>query len=326
MSWFDSHTLHPWSPLQNKSQCQCQPHLLAELQEKHGWSREINFLRVSRCHLHLRYLLGSLKKFGTTCSVRSDVQMLDKFNTLFFSICLCRFHNLCKLPMLKSFWIASGRIWNTTSTCKEMQIQIDLHKMLAFQNSIHTEKEHQRLTNKSKINKWTESIRSNRNIKMYHHNHHTTNCIYLDLPEVLQCSNCFHIFSHRLWRVTILYIFCGHRVWSSSRTFSSMRQSGSKATDLGWEEHNMHYMAGSLHSLSMSIHVYPCLPVYLVCFIQPSPTPNPSNKTSLPNLLYPILCICSILILSCLLVSSVIVSIGPSNPYPSISIYIHLYI
>ena len=160
---------------------------------------------------------------------------------------------------------------------------------------------------------------------MYHHNHHTTNCIYLDLPEVLQCSNCFHIFSHRLWRVTILYIFCGHRVWSSSRIFSSMRQSGSKATDLGWEEHNMHYMAGSLHSLSMSIHVYPCLPVYLVCFIQPSPTPNPSNKTSLPNLLYPILCICSILILSCLLVSSVIVSIGPSNPYPSISIYIHLY-
>jgi hypothetical protein len=131
--------------------------------------------------------------------------------------------------------------------------------MLAFQNSI-TEKEHQRLTNESKINTWTESIRSNRNIKMYHHNHHTTKCIYLDLPEVLQCSNCFQIFSHRLWRVTILYIFCGHRVWSSSRIFSSMRQSGSKATDLGWEEHNMHYMASSFHSLSMSMSTsLPCM-------------------------------------------------------------------
>lgn len=113
--------------------------------------------------------------------------------------------------------------------------------------------------------------------------------------------------------MTILYIFCGHRVWSSSRIFSSMRQSGSKATDLGWEEHNMHYPAVSIVCLCL------CLPVYLVCFIQPSPTPNPSNKTSLPNLH------CILFFVSAVSWSCPVSSCLPPLYLSVHPIYIHLY-
>ena len=98
-----------------------------------------------------------------------------------------------------------------------------------------------------------------------------------------------------------------------------MRQSGSKATDLNWERSTT-YTTWPAVSI-----VYLCLPVYLVGFIHPSST-RPSNKTSLLNLCIPLQISAVswyILILSCLLVSSVIVSFGPST-YHTISMSSHL--